>query len=254
MRRAVLVTCLLASRALAQNSQVDNDVDRAAAFPDLGGMSMREHMDDDRVNAMVLFDRLEVRNTRQTQFNWDAAAWVGRDANRLLLRTEGRSARGAVTDANLEALWARPVARWWNLVVGARHDFRPQDSRSWVAFGVTGLAPYRLEVQATLYAGEGGRTALQFESAYELLLTNRLILQPRLQVDAYGKDDPGRGIGSGVSEIEAGLRLRYEIRHEFAPYLGVAWVNRFGATADLSRAAGQDARELQALAGLRVWF
>jgi copper resistance protein B len=127
-----------------------------------------------------------------------------------------------------------------------REDFRPGDARSWLAVGVMGLTPYRFNVQATAYIGDAGRTALRVEAEYDMLLTNRLILQPRLELDAYGKDDPSRGVGSGISSVEVGLRLRYEIRREFAPYAGVAWVNRYGYT--------NDVHELQALAGLRIWF
>ena len=159
-----------------------------------------------------------------------------------------------VTDADLEALWARPLARWWDVVAGVRHEFEPQDARSWLALGVTGIMPYQFHLQVTAYVGEQGRTALQLESEYQLLLTNRLILQPRLELNAYGKDDPLRGTGSGLSDLELGLRLRYEIRREFAPYVGVAWVHRLGRTAALTRAGGADASDLQVLVGLRAWY
>jgi copper resistance protein B len=229
--------------------------DRAAAFPDLSGVSMREHMNDDPTNVMFLVDRLERRDaTGSSPSIWDANLWIGRDFNKLLLRTEGEVLKGRVEDANLEALWARPVSRWWELVVGARQDFRPEPARSWLALGVVGLAPYRVQVEATAYVGEGARTALALQLEYELLLTNRLILQPRLEINAYGKEDRSRGIGAGVSDLELGLRLRYEIRREFAPYVGVAWANKFGATADFARAGGTDPYELQVLAGLRVWY
>ncbi len=102
----------------------------------------------------------------------------------------GETANGTTDEATVEAFWARPVSRWWNLALGVREDFRPGDSRSWLAVGVMGLAPYRFNVQATAYLGDAGRTALRVETEYDMLLTNRLILQPRLELDAYGKDDP----------------------------------------------------------------
>ena len=170
---------------------------------------------------------------------------LGSDENRLYLRSEGESANDSNDEASAELLWARPVARWWNLAAGIRGDFEPGESRTWLAFGVFGLAPYRLHLQATAYLGESGRTAFRLKTDYDFLLTNRLILQPRLQLDAYGKDDAVRGIDSGISSLDVGLRLRYEVRREFAPYLGVLWVNRFGP---------EDLNELQALAGLRIWF
>ena len=200
-------------------------------------MSMIDHMDDDPLEYKVMLDRLEFRDAdSESLFAWDAKAWVGRDRNRLYLRSEGVVTDGSTT-STVEAFWARPVSRWWNLALGVREDFGHGDTRSWLALGVMGLAPYRFNVQATAYAGEGGRTALRVETEYDMLLTNRLILQPRLELDAYAKDDPSRNIDSGIS-MELGLRLRYEIRREIAPYMGVTW----------------DTHELQALGGLRIWF
>jgi copper resistance protein B len=227
----------------------------AAAADDHAGMSMREHMDDDPLNVLLMLDRLELRDTRDgAALSWGATAWIGRDFNKLLLRSEGERIDGRVVDAELSAFWARPVSRWWSRVIGARHDFEPRAARSWLAFGVDGLAPWHIHVQATAYLGEQGRTALRLETEYEMLLTNRLILQPRAELNAYGKADRDRGIGSGLSDLDIGLRLRYELRREVAPYLGVSWVNRFGNTADIARLNGGQSHELQVLAGLRVWY
>ena len=120
--------------------------------------------------------------------------------------------------------------------------------------GVQGLAPYKFEVQATAYLGSGGRSLLQAETEYEILLTNKLILQPRIEASFYGRDDPARGVGAGLSETSAGLRLRYEIRREIAPYIGYAWAQKHGRTADLAKAAGGSANESGWVAGLRFWF
>jgi len=231
------------------------DAERAAAFPDMGGMKMREHMSDDPLTVLLMLDRFEARDTRDgAALSWGANAWVGRDFNKLLLRTEGERINGRVVDAELAAFWARPVSRWWSQVIGARHDFEPRAARSWLALGVDGLAPWHIHVQATGYLGEQGRTALRLETEYEMLLTNRLILQPRAELNAYGKADRGRGIGAGLSDLDIGLRLRYELRREMAPYLGVSWLNRFGNTADVVRLDGGKSNELQVLAGLRVWY
>jgi copper resistance protein B len=201
-------------------------------------MTMTDHMNDDPLEYTVLLDRLEIRDASSaTPFVWDAKAWVGRDRNRLYLRSDGEVANGTTDEATIEAFWTRPVSRWWNLALGVREDFRSGDSQGWLAVGVMGLAPYRFNVQATAYLGDAGRTALRVETEYDMLLTNRLILQPRLELDAYGKDDPSRGIDSGIS-MDLGLRLRYEIRREIAPYVGINW----------------DTHDLQALAGLRIWF
>src|SRR5699024_7834914 len=124
----------------------------------------------------------------------------------------------------------------------------------WATFGIQGLAPYWFEVQATAYAGPSGRTAARLGVSYELLFTQRLILEPELEANLYGKDDPARGIGSGLSDLEFGLRLRYEIRRRFAPYVGIAWTRRFGASADYARADGKPATDREWVAGLRLWF
>ena len=219
----VSFSCLSAMCAYAQGSHAD--------------MPMSDHMNDDPLEYMVLLDRLEVRDaSTATPLVWDVKAWVGQDKNRLYLRSDGEITSGNDA-ATAEAFWARPVSRWWNLALGVREDFGSGDSRTWLAVGVMGLAPYRFNVQATAYLGDAGRTALRVETEYDMLLTNRLILQPRLELDAYAKDDPSRNIDSGIS-MDLGLRLRYEIRREIAPYAGVTW----------------DTHELQALAGLRIWF
>jgi len=137
---------------------------------------------------------------------------------------------------------------------GVAHDFGEGPSRSWATFGVQGLAPYWFEVEALAYVGEQGRTAANVSAEYEMFLTQRLILQPKVELQLYGKDDPANGIGSGFSDAEVGLRLRYEIRREFAPYLGVVWSRKFGETADLAREHGDETDELQFVAGLRAWF
>jgi copper resistance protein B len=135
-----------------------------------------------------------------------------------------------------------------------RHDFEPQGSQDFAAIGVMGLAPYKFEVAATAYVGSSGQTAARVEAEYETLLTNRLVLQPLVELNFYGKDDPGRGIGSGLSTVEAGLRLRYEFTRRFAPYIGVVRERTFGATADFRRADGQDIDDTRLVAGLRIWF
>jgi copper resistance protein B len=211
-------------------------------------------MDDGAGYTMLLLEQLEWgKSDGDDALLWDAQAWYGDDYNKAWFKTEGESVRGDHESRN-ELLWDRIVTRWWNLQAGVRHDVSEGPSRTWAAFGVQGLAPYWFDVEATLYVGEQGRTALRASAEYDLLLTQRLILQPEVEINMYGKDDPANAIGSGFSDMEAALRLRYEIRREFAPYIGVAWTHLYGDTADLARAAGRDANDLRFLAGLRVWF
>lgn len=228
-----------------------SDADRAAAFAELA--RPMEHASP--VNRYVLLDRLETWDAgRATGQAWDGLAWVGSDLHRLWLRSEGERVGGRTEAADLEALYGRSVSPWWDLLVGVKHDFQPGNAQDWVAIGVQGLAPYKFEVQATAYVGESGRSLARVEAEYELLLSGRLILQPRVEINAYGKDDPQRGIGSGLSTSELGLRLRWEWRREFAPYLGVVYERAYGNTADLRRLTGDATHDTRLVAGIRIWF
>ncbi|GHB94329.1 copper resistance protein B [Thermomonas carbonis] len=237
-------------------SPVLTDADRAAAFPDLHGHDMSAHMDDDPFVWMVMADRFEWQQGDAVA--WEGTAWFGHDRGRLWLRSEGERERNHGTEANIEALWGEPVNAWWDVLAGVRHDISNErlghHGQDWLAIGVQGLAPYKFEVQATVYIGEGGQSMLQAEVEYELLLTNKLILQPRIEATALGRNDAVRGIGSGLGEVDAGLRLRYEVRREVAPYIGIERAVRFGKTADFARAPGDDAHETRWVAGVRFWF
>lgn len=228
------------------------DEDRAAAFPKLNG---QHTVHDNGVHYYVLFDQLEWQaGDGVTGGSWDNRGWIGRDVNRFWFRTEGEAEDGDVAEAQAHALFGRAIHPWWDVVVGVRQDFRPGPSRTWAAVGIQGLAPYWFEVEASAYIGESGRTHFRLETEYELLLTNRLILQPLVELEIYGKSDPERGIGSGLSSAEAGLRLRYEFRREFAPYVGVTWNRKFFGTADFAEAAGEDTAGARFAAGVRLWF
>ncbi|NCT67973.1 MAG: copper resistance protein B [Rhodanobacteraceae bacterium] len=209
-------------------------------------------MNDNARFGRFMLDRLEYVEGGATA--WSAQAWYGGDSNRVHFRSEGQRKDGTLEHADAELLWSHAIAPFWDSQLGIRRDFGEGPGRTWAAFGVQGLAPYWFELAATAYVGEQGRTALRVEADYELLLTQRLVLQPRFELNAYGKDDPARRIGSGLSDAEAGLRLRYEIRREFAPYVGVEWSSGFGRTADFARADGHDVTDVRWVAGVRVWF
>ncbi len=227
------------------------DADRAAAFPDVEGHTLQ----DNAVHAFVLADQLEWQGVETGGgLNWDAKGWLGRDRDRLWFRTEGEAADGRLGDAEAHLFYGRAFARWWDVVVGVRQDVRPGPAQTWLAFGVQGLAPYWFEVEATGYVSDGGQTAVRLEAEYELLFTNRLVLQPLVEVNLYGKSNVDRGIGAGLSTADIGLRVRYEFRREFAPYVGVTWNNTFGETADLLEAAGETTGGTRLVVGLRVWY
>jgi copper resistance protein B len=221
----------------------------------LSNALMAGGMEDDPLLYKVMIDQLEVRNTNGSDpFVWDAQAWVGKDLHKLWFKTEGERVDGETEETELQALYSRAIAPFWDFQVGWRREFQPGSNRDWLAIGFEGLAPYLFEVDAALFIGESGRTAARLEAEYEFLFTQRLILTPEVELNFHGKDDPGRGIGSGLSDTEAGLRLRYEIKREIAPYVGINWTKQFGDTADFARQAGEDVSDTQYLVGIRAWF
>ena len=184
----------------------------------------------------------------------DGAAWYGKDFDKLWLKAEGENTRGRLGDLRTEGLWDHAIATYWSTQLGVRHDFGEGPDRTWAALGLQGLAPYWFDAEATVYVGQGGRTAARLQLEYDELLTQRWVLQPKIEFNLYGRDDPQRGIGSGLSDAELAFRLRYEIRRETAPYVGIVYRQRFGHTADFARAQGEAPDDLQFVVGLHAWF
>jgi len=210
---------------------------------------------DEHSSGFFLADKFEAqRSDGKTTGAYDLMARYGRDFNRLVIKAEGEIVGGKVEESRTEAFWSRAYASYWDAQLGLRHDTGPGPARNWLAFGVEGLAPYWFEVDATAYLGDGGRTALRLSAEYELLLTQKLILQPSVELAAYGTNDPANEIGKGLSSISAGVRLRYEFTRQFAPYVGIEWAGRFGETADIARADGRPTRSTSVVAGVRFWF
>ena len=212
-------------------------------------------VEDQSIFAHLIVDQLEARlASGDAGLRWDAEAWAGPDAWRVWLKSEGdRSKSGQLQDGQTEAMVSRPIAPFWDLQLGARYDLDSRPGRAWGAVGVQGLAPGNFDIEATAYAGEKGAAA-KFKASHDVLLTNRLILQPEAELNAYSQDDRARLIGSGISDLDAGLRLRYEITRKFAPYVGVTWAKDFGRTASLMRTAGEQTDEVRLAIGLRGWF
>jgi copper resistance protein B len=228
------------------------DADRQAAFPaDLHGHAVH----DRAINSFVLFDQLEWQSGGDSDaLSWDTKGWVGQDRDRFWFRTEGDRAAGRTEQAQVHLLYGRAIARWWDVTAGVRLDAVPDTPRTALAIGLQGLAPYWFEVEASAYVEPSGRTHLRFETEYDLLVTNRLVLQPLVEFEIYGRADRDRLIGTGLSTGEVGLRLRYELRREFAPYVGVVWARRFFGSADLAREAGEEVAGARLAIGLRAWF
>ncbi|RLP55862.1 MAG: copper resistance protein B [Ketobacter sp.] len=202
----------------------------------------------------VIGDRLEYQEESESTV-FDVRAWYGTTYNRFVLKTEGDLMDGSLEESSTDVLWSRAFNAYFDTQLGARvNTYEEGEDRQWLALGFEGLAPYWFEVDVTAYLGDDGRTALSAEAEYELLLTQRLILQPRMEVNLLGKEDPENGLGSGLTNMSAGIRLRYEFSRQFAPYIGVEWSSAFGDTADYLQAAGDDKSGSQVLAGLKFWF
>ncbi|KTB88841.1 copper resistance protein CopB [Pseudomonas syringae ICMP 11293] len=227
------------------------DADRAAVYTSHAGHQVH----DSAINSYFLADKLEWQDANDgSALAWDLSGWIGGDIDRLLLRSEGERTNGKTEEAEIQALWGHSISPWWDVVAGARQDFKPGAPQTWAAFGLQGQAISDLDIEATAFIGEAGQTAARLEADYDLQLTNNLVLQPTAELNFYGKNDPQRGNGSGLSTSEFGLRLRYEITPQFAPYVGVSWDRSYGKTADYAREDDEDTQDARLVVGVRMWF
>lgn len=204
----------------------------------------------------VMFNLAEYQARKGSDgFRWDGEAWLGGDINRLVLKSEGEGAfRGGVDSAEIQALYSRAIDPYWNVQAGVRHDFQPNPSRTYATIGIEGLAPYWFEVEGALFLSDKGDVLARVEGYYDQRITQRLILQPRVELNFSAQDVPENRIGSGLSSAELGLRLRYEIRREFAPYVGISYERKVGDTARYARADGERTRSTSFVFGIRTWF
>lgn len=187
-------------------------------------------------------------------YRWDAQAWYGGDIDRLVIKSEGEgSGREGVEAAEAQALYSRAVGPYFDFQAGLRQDFRPT-ARTYLTAGVEGVLPYWFEVNAAVFLSTRGELLARFEGTYDLRLTQRLILQPRAELNFAAQDTLETRTGAGLSNAELGLRLRYEIRREFAPYVGVSFDRKLGRTADYARLRGEGAGGASFVAGIRTWF
>lgn len=187
---------------------------------------------------------------------FEGQGFWGGDRDKIWIKTEIERdfEAGEFEEAELQALWSRAIGPFFDFQAGVRHDFAPSPTRTYGVVGVQGLAPYWFEIDAALFLSDEGDVTARLEAEYEFLLTQRLILEPRAELDFAAQDVAELGVGAGLSTAEIGARLRYEIRREFAPYIGVEWSRAVGATADFTRADGEDAGAVSFVAGVRFWF
>jgi copper resistance protein B len=212
-------------------------------------------MDDTAAIGKVMLDQLELEGGSEgTTLTWDGQAWYGGDYDKVWLKTEGSPDPGNQDTSRNELLWDHALARWWDLQAGVRYDVGGGPARGWAAMGIEGLATYWFDVEATLYVGDAGRTAARFRIEHDLLITQRWIVQPEFEANLYGKADVEREVGSGLSDMQLGLRIRYQICRELATYAGLTWRRDEGATAQFARGRGQGTDSLNWVAGFHVWL
>ena len=244
------IVASIASIASAQLSATPVQPSPPESAQDLG-----QPVSDRAILVHGILDQFEGRTDgRAAELRWSGEGWVGTDYDKFWVKTEGfRRRDGTVDDGRHEFLYSRAISTYFDLQGGLRSDIDSRRNRNWAALGFEGLAPLFFHVQGTLYAGEKG-VAGRVEGSYDLLLTNRLILQPQVEINLYSQSDPARLIGAGLSEIDTGLRLRYEIERKFAPYIGIAYEGKFGQTASFARRTGENTSGVRFVFGVRSWF
>ncbi|MCZ6699052.1 MAG: copper resistance protein B, partial [Planctomycetota bacterium] len=205
--------------------------------------TLRAEMLDDQLFTLVKIDQLEFRSQDGDDVaSWDGQARIGNDLHKLALKSEGEYVLDPDTmeTAEFQLLYLRMISDFFDVQAGLRHDFQPNPSRTYAVLGINGLAPQWFEVDASLFLSDEGDVSARFHVEYDLLFTQRLVLQPNAEVNIAFSDDEPTGVGSGISDIELGLRLRYEFVREFAPYFGIQWERKLGNTSDFARAEGED--------------
>jgi copper resistance protein B len=228
----------------------------AAALRPPKALRWKPPVNDNRIYMHVLFNQLEGRASGSgAALRWDGEGWVGTDMNRLWVKSEGFVNGSTVSDGDHEVLYDRPIPhmRYFDAQVGVREDLDSGPNRTWGAVGIQGLAPNFFDFEPTLYFSDGGNVAGRLQGSYDLLITQRLVLQPQLELNFYNKSDPGRGTGSGLSDLDGGIRLRYSISRKFAPYVGFAYTGKYGDAAGFARQAKEAVSSPTFVFGVRVW-
>ena len=203
----------------------------------------------DIFRSSIMIDQLEFQFNDEKVHAWDGFIYGGYDINKLYLYSEGEKPKDGEFESENQLVLSHAVAPFWDIQAGLGYDKTEDDSQTWAVLALQGLAPYFFEIRGALLIGDSENVGLRLEAEYEALLTQKLILTPSIATDLYSKDNLSMGLGKGLSNITAGARLRYEIRREFAPYVGLEWSKNFGNTADIS-----PLDETYAVAGVRIWF
>ena len=213
------------------------------------GQTAYADMEDDPLVTMFLMDRFEVLDNDENTRVWEGSFRIGYDINKLYIYSEGEATSDGLETSQNELVYSRAIAPFWDAQIGLAYDKNEDASKTWGEIAISGLAPYYFETRAALLVNGDGNIGLRLDAEYEALLTQKLVLTPSLEADFYTKNDPEMNLGSGLSSVEAGLRLRYEFVREFAPYIGVTWEKTFGNTRDYN-----PVNETNLMVGVRFWF
>jgi len=185
---------------------------------------------------------------------WSGFIVVGKDLNTLWLTTNGSTQQGETDSAEIRLFYSRTIRPYIGVLLGWRRDFKPEPQRDWLGFGLLAVLPYKVGADASFFMGESGRMAARLESAYQHWFTQKLSLSPDFEANFYSEDDPERDIGSGLSDLDLGLRLRYQIIKGVSPYTGITWQGNFGNTADIIKSKGEDTSDLRLMLGVTLRY
>jgi len=213
------------------------------------GQTLQAAGADDPIRTMFIMDKFEILDNDENSREWEGSFYIGYDIDKLYVYSEGSATSDGLESSQNEVVYSRAITPFWDIQAGIAYDKNSDTSKTWGEIAIAGLAPYFFETRAALLVNGDGNIGLRLDAEYEALITQKLILTPSLEADFYTKDDPAMQIGSGFSSVEAGLRLRYEIIREFAPYVGVTWEKTFGRTRDFN-----SVDETSLLIGIRFWF
>lgn len=210
---------------------------------------------DDPLLTMVSLDEFERRLGNGDDKNVvKALAWVGKDINKVFFKYRTEFTDDETESSEIQALYSRAITANWDLQAGFRQDFTPNPDEQWIALGLYGVSPYFFEVDSSIFIADEGQIGLRLEAEYEAMLTQKWVLSPEIEVNFYAEEDQERGYGDGLSNIELGLRLRYEVNRQFAPYIGINWEKQIGDAADFARNEGENSSETSFVIGLNTWF
>jgi len=254
----ILRYCVLLSLFYSFSVHAENAADAYYGKEEMdAARNALKHHHGDSNQLFFMADRLEYKtNEGDPHTVWEGQGWYGNDLNKFWFKTEGEYVHDSnkFEEVEIQALYSRAISPFWDIQAGIRHDIKPNPSRTYGVFGFQGIAPYWFEVDAASFISDQGDISLRVETEYELLITQRLILQPRIELNLALSGDDELEIGSGLNSIQTGLRLRYEIQREIAPYIGFSWNKAFGSTANYIEAAGNDTESLSFVAGIRLWY